>query len=334
MPNGQRGIDAPIRLGLLLYPNCLPAGLFAVSDMVSACNLRTGLERVSLVWVGLDTKPIHIAHGPTQQAQVTLAASYCDILLVPGLWLTSVQELPVLLQQQQALVAQLRALPKTTKMWSYCIGVTLLAAAGRLDGKQATMTWWLCDGMRERFPKTQWLRSESVVTDGRMVTASGANGYLPLMLDKLPGIYGEEVVREVSEVLMLPQPHARHDTFRDVDMLTLQDAKLRKLMLFAQRTAASDLSLDGAASHLNISVRTLCRQVQGVTGLAAGDWLRRIKLRQASEALCNVNASIKQISDELGYSSEASLHRAFKKTTGLTPVAYRQVYGTRAQWPR
>ncbi|TXT40345.1 MAG: Transcriptional regulator AraC family [Comamonadaceae bacterium] len=334
MPNGQRGIAAPIRLGLLLYPNCLPAGLFAVSDMVSACNLRTGQERVSLVWVGLDTKPIHIAHGPTLQAQVTLAAADCDILLVPGLWLTSVQELPVLLQQQQALIAQLRTLPKATQMWSYCIGVTLLAAAGSLEGKQATMTWWLCDGMRERFPKTQWLRSESVVTDGRIVTASGANGYLPLMLDKLPGIYGEEVMREVTEVLMLPQPCVRHDVFRDVDMLTLQDAGLRKLMLFAQRTAAQDLNLDGAASHLNLSVRTLCRLVQGVTGLAAGEWLRLIKLRQASEALRNVNASIKQICDELGYSSEASLHRAFKKATGLTLATYRQAYGTRAQWPK
>jgi len=219
-------------------------------------------------------------------------------------------------------------------MWSYCIGVALLAAAGRLEGKQSAMTWWLCDGMRERFPRTQWLRSESVVADGRMVTASGAHGYLPLMLEQLPGVYGEEVIREVSEVLMLPQPRVRHDAFRDVDMMTLQDAELRKLMLFAQRTTASELNLDGAASHLNVSVRTLCRQVQLVTGLAAGEWLRRIKLRQAGEALCSMNASIKQISDEVGYSSEASLHRAFKKTTGLTLVAYRQAYGTKAQWPR
>jgi transcriptional regulator GlxA family with amidase domain len=333
MPISKCGKITPLRLGLLLYPGCLPAGLFAVSDMVSACNLRAGQERISLVWVALTTKPVSIAHGPTLQAQVALATAHCDVLLVPGMWLTSAQELPALLQQQQALIAQLRALPKSTKVWAYCIGVALLAAAGRLDGKQATMTWWLCDGMRERFPKTRWLRSDSVVTHGHVVTASGASGYLSLMLEQLPDVYGEEVVREVSEALMLPQPHARHDTFRDVDMMTLQDAKLRKLMQFAQRTASSDLSLDSAASYLNISVRTLCRQVQLVTGLAAGEWLRRIKLRQVGDALCRANTSIKQISDELGYRSEASLHRAFKKTTGLTLVAYRQAYGTRAKLP-
>ncbi len=163
--------------------------------------------------------------------------------------------------------------------------------------------------------------------DGRTVTASGANGYLPLMLDRLSGLYGVEVVREVREVLMLPQPRIRHDAFRAVDSMTMQDAGLRKLLQFAQRTPARELDLRGAANHLNVSVRTLCRQVQLATGLAAGDWLRRIKLRQVSEALCGRNTSIKQISDELGYSSEASLHRSFKKTTGLTLAAYRQAFG-------
>jgi AraC-like DNA-binding protein len=107
----------------------------------------------------------------------------------------------------------------------------------------------------------------------------------------------------------------------------MQDAGLRKLLVFAQRTPANELDLQSAAQHLNVSVRTLCRQVQTVTGLAAGDWLRRIKLRQVGEALCGMNTSIKQISDELGFGSEASLHRAFKKTTGLTLAEYRRAYG-------
>jgi transcriptional regulator GlxA family with amidase domain len=327
MPARNRCSATPIRLGLLLYPGCLPAGLFALSDMVRACNLRAGQELISVVWVGVDTEPVGAVQGPALQAQTVLAKANCDVVLVPGLWLTSARELEAVLQQQHALIDQLHALPRSTKLWSYCVGVALVAAAGRLDGKHAAMTWWLCDGMRERFPKTRWQRSESLVVDGHMVTASGANGYLPLILNQFPGTYGDAVIREVGEVLMLPQPRVRHDAFRDVEMMTLQDASLRKLMLFAQRTSARELNLSSAASYLNISVRTLCRQVQLVTGLAAGDWLRRIKLRQASDALCGMNASIKQISDELGYSSEASLHRAFKKTTGMTLAAYRQAYG-------
>ncbi len=317
----------PLRLGLLLYPGCLPVGLFAVSDMVSACNLRAGRERISVVWVGVDAEPVSTGRGPALRPQMTLADAACDTLLVPGLWLTAADALEPMLQQQQPLIAQLHALPRTTKLWSYCSGVALLAAAQRLDGKNATTTWWLCDRMLARFPKTHWRPGESLVVDGRAVTASGASGYLPLMLDRLADVYGAEVVRDVREVLMLPQPRIRHDAFRAVDIMTMQDASLRKLLVFAQRTPARELNLQGAAHHSNVSVRTLCRQVQLATGLAAGDWLRRVKLRQVGEALCGMNTSIKQICDELGFSSEASLHRAFKKTTGLTLAEYRRAYG-------
>lgn len=304
----------------------MPAGLFAVSDMVKACNLRAGHERVAVVWVGVDAGPVNIGQGPTLQPQAALAKANCDVILVPGLWLTSVEELEIILPQQQKLIDQLHALPRTTKLWGYCAGVALLAAAGRLDGEHAAMTWWLCDRMRECFPKIIWQRGESLVTSKRTATAAGANGYLPLLLDQLPGIYGDEVVRDVREVLMLPQPRVRHDAFLAVDLMTLQDDGLRKLALFARRTPARELDLLSAANHANVSVRTLCRQVRNATGLAAGDWLRRIKLRQASEVLCGSNTAIKQISDELGYSGETSLQRAFKKTTGMTLAAYRQTY--------
>jgi AraC-like DNA-binding protein len=80
-----------------------------------------------------------------------------------------------------------------------------------------------------------------------------------------------------------------------------------------------------AAEQARISVRTLCRQVKAVTGLAAGDWLRRIKLHQAGEALRGSRQPVKAICDQLGFGSDASLHRAFKAATGMTPAAYRQV---------
>ncbi len=327
MPSQNRSSADPLRLGLVLYPGCLPAGLFAVSDIIRACNLRAGREHITLVWVGVDVKPVTTWQGPALQPQATLSNANCDVFLVPGLWLTSAEGLESVLQQQHRLIDQLRALPRITKLWSYCTGVALVAAAGRLDGKDAVMTWWLRECVADRFPKIRWRRDESLIVEGRTITASGASGYLPLMLDRLSRLYDEDVLREVREVLMLPQPRVRHDAFRAADIMTLQDANLRKLLLFAQLTPARELNLHCAAEYLNVSVRTLCRQVQLATGLAAGDWLRRIKLRQASESLCSMNTPIKHISDELGYSSEASLHRAFKKTTGLTLAVYRQTYG-------
>ena len=58
-------------------------------------------------------------------------------------------------------------------------------------------------------------------------------------------------------------------------------------------------------------------------------WMRRIKLRQASEALCDTPLPLKRIAEDLGFASEAGLHRAFRQATGQTPLAYRMAHGAR-----
>jgi transcriptional regulator GlxA family with amidase domain len=326
MPTSYRRPARPLRLGLLLYPGCMPAGLYATADMVRACNLRAGREQVAPVWVGMDLKPVAMEHGPALQPQCSIADAACDAWLLPGLWLTSIDELDQALQGQRRLIEALRALPRQAQLWSYCAGVALAAAAGRLDGRDATATWWLQPALAARFSRVHWQGVQSLVVDGRTITASGPSGYLPLMLDRLATCFPGDVLRDVQEVLMLPQPRTRHAAFHPVEVMTLRDPALRRLLLFAQRTPAQALNLMGAAEHLSVSVRTLCRQVKLATGIAAGDWLRRVKLSQAGEALRRTRAPIKSISEELGFASEGSLHRSFKSTTGLTPSAYRQAY--------
>lgn len=316
-----------MRLGLILFPGCMPAGLFAAADMVRACNLRAGREHITPTWVGLDLEPVEMQQGPALRPQATMAQAGCDAWLLPGLWLTSADELEHTLRRLRPLIEGLRALPRQAQVWSYCAGVALACAAGRLDGCDATVTWWLQSPLAARFPRVRWQGMQSLVSDGHAVTASGPSGYLPLMLDRLSIHYPGDVVSDVREVLMLPQPRVRHEAFHPVELMTLRDPVLRGLLLFAHRTPARALDLTRAAEHLNVSVRTLCRQVKGATGLAAGDWLRRAKLHQAGEALRRTRAPVKTICDELGFASEASLHRGFKSATGMTPSAYRQAYG-------
>ena len=305
----------------------MPAGLFAAADLVRACNMRAEQERILVTWAGVDLSPVPTWQGPALQPQASLADAGCDAWLLPGLWLSSLDELQLELPRQRALIDGLRALPRTATLWSYCAGVALAAAAGRLDGKAATATWWLQGRLGELFPRVRWQPGESLVVHGKTLTASGPGGYLPLMLDRLSAQYEPAVLSDVQEVLMVPQPRVRHGAFRAVEVMSLRDPVLRQVLLFAQRTAASELGLALVAQQANTSVRTLCRRVQQATGLAAGEWLRRVKLRQAGEALSQTHWPLKHIADHLGYSSESGLHRAFKSVTGLTPSAYRQTYG-------
>lgn len=315
-----------LRLGLVLYPGCMPAGLFAAADMVRACNLRAGNERVAIHWVAAESGPMAVENGPPIQAASLMNETHLDALLLPGHWATSADALDASMQGQRALLDALRRLPRRTQLWSYCAGVPLVAAGGLLDGLMATATWWLQPWLAERYPAVQW-QSASTVADGRIVTAAGPGGYLPLLLDRLGGLFGLAVLRDVQNVLVLPHPRQRHPAFEAVEPVALRDAALRELLWFAQKTPAHALDLPCAAAQMKVSVRTLCRRVQDATGLSAGDWLRRIKLSQVGEALRHSRSPLKTICDDLGFSSESSLHRAFRELTGLAPAAYRRAFG-------
>ncbi|WP_374674853.1 helix-turn-helix domain-containing protein [Ideonella sp.] len=317
----------PLRLGLVLFPGCMPAGLFATADLVRACALRHGRARLSTTWVAVDGAEVGTHDGPALRPQERLATARCDALLLPGLWLDSPAALERAVQAHAGLVDALRRLPARTAVWSYCAGVALAAAAGRLDGVAATATWWLGPHLADRFGWVRWRFEQALVTGRHHATAAGPAGHLPLMADRLATLYPADVLRDVAELLMLPQPRTRHPAFLPVAPMALGDERLRTLWAWAQRQPAHALSLQAAARLLHVSPRSLCRHVQAHTGLSAGAWLRRVKLDQAAEALRQGRRPVKAIAAELGFGSDAALYRAFRTATGMTPGTYRVAQG-------
>ncbi|MFO0993963.1 MAG: AraC family transcriptional regulator ligand-binding domain-containing protein [Hyphomicrobiales bacterium] len=86
---------------------------------------------------------------------------------------------------------------------------------------------------------------------------------------------------------------------------------------------AGAVSLDGAAHALDISTRTLQRSLQeyGTDFRSLGN---AIRAKRAAELLRGTNASVTDISAELGYSAPANFARAFRKATGLAPEDFRR----------
>lgn len=320
----------PLRLALLLYPGCMPAGLFATADMARAANLRSQTRLFDVCWAGVDLEPVPTWQGPALRPTVVLAQADADAVLVPGLWLSSTDGVDAPLRQLAPVTGALHALPARTQLWSYCAGVVLAAASGRLRGQSATATWWLRSALQQQpFAGVDWRFDEPLVAGPVATTAAGANGYLPLMLHALAARLAPQALSDLQALLMLPRPRTAHPAFAGHDLMTLGDADLRRAMLWVQRSPASDLRLPALAEALGLSPRTLARRVQAHTGLSAAHWMRRIKLRQASEALCDTSLPLKRIAEDLGFASEAGLHRAFRQATGQTPLAYRMAHGAR-----
>ena len=88
-------------------------------------------------------------------------------------------------------------------------------------------------------------------------------------------------------------------------------------------TAKGDTSLTVIAKELRMSSRTLKRKLadHGTTFSAIRDDMRR---QRALLLLDNRTLSIGEIATKLGYSELPNFTRAFRKWTGVTPLAYRE----------
>lgn len=314
------------KIGLLAYQGCLPAGLFAAADLFQAINRRMGEPVFDVVWIGGGCDRIVMAGGAILQIEGGLDEA-CDAYVLPGFWAESAADLDAMLERQAGLLDWLRRLPQQTGLWTYCMGVALLAAAGRIDRYQATATWWLEKPLRNRFAAVGWDFHQAVIEDRSIITAAGANGYWALLNALLTPRIPAEVMRDVQLAMLVPRVDAGHPAFRPVELMVQSDPQLRRLMVYAQDAAATELSLGAAADHLAVSSRTLSRRIEQHAQISAGKWLRLIKLRQVADALISSNASIKTICAAAGFPDEASLMRSFKRTTGMTTSEYRQQYG-------
>lgn len=316
-----------LRIGLLLFPGCMPAGLFAFADLLHAANRRRGRALFEARYIALQAGPVVCAHGVTLQAEAALGSAGLDSVLVPGFWAESAEQMNALLAEQTVLVSALSKHARSLQLWSYCTGVCLLAAAGRLDGQGATVTWWLAQAMQQQYRKVHWQSEQNCVFNERTATASGVNGYLPIAEKLIERSVSSDVLRDITRLMVLPRPAIPHAAFQGTALIEQPSGWLRQLHGLIEQMPAERVTVQALASQLAVSERTLARKVSRETGQTVAAYARRIKLNQVSERLTLTSLPLASIGAELGFSSSSNLQRMFKALTGLTPVAYRRKFG-------
>jgi transcriptional regulator GlxA family with amidase domain len=113
-----------------------------------------------------------------------------DVLVVPGGFATRA------LERDPELLEWLRAVDATTT-WttSVCTGSMLLAAAGLLEGKEATSHWASLDRLREYGAIPTGRR---VVEQGKVITAAGVSSGIDMGLTLVARIAGDEYAQGVQ----------------------------------------------------------------------------------------------------------------------------------------
>ena len=144
-----------------------------------------------------------------ESATLTLAAEAAyadvpdpDIIIVPGGPGQAAQMTPGPLREWLT-----EADKTTTWTTSVCTGSLILAAAGLLQGREATTYWMAHDELARLGAKP---RSERYVFDGKYVTAAGVSAGIDMALALAAKIAGDEVAQQIQLGIEY-DPHPPHD---------------------------------------------------------------------------------------------------------------------------
>lgn len=82
-----------------------------------------------------------------------------------------------------------------------------------------------------------------------------------------------------------------------------------------------------------MSRRNYDRRFREITGAAPGTWLTHQRVIRAQQLLESTDLPVDEIARYCGFSSSAALRPHFRRQVGVTPVSYRETFGTRLGVP-
>jgi transcriptional regulator GlxA family with amidase domain len=215
------------------------------------------------------------------------------------------------------------------RLASLCTGSFVLAAAGLLDGREATTHWMHADALGRRFPAVR-VRADVLFTDdGDLLTSAGKTAALDLCLHLVRKDLGATAANEVARRLVVPsQRTGGQAQFVVPPPLPRASAGLEPTLAWARAHLEQPLTVTDLARHAGLSPRQLARRMHAELQARPLEWLHRQRVLRAQEMLERTDAGIDQIAARCGLGSAATLRRHFTRTTGVTPTAYRVSFGS------
>jgi len=210
---------------------------------------------------------------------------------------------------------------------SLCVGTFLLASTGLLDGKKAATHWLAVDEFRKLFPDIE-LVSDKIITDEHGIYSSGgANSFWNLILYIVEKYAGRDVAIACSKIFEIEIDRSSQAAFimfkgqRDH-----QDESILKAQEFIEHHFQDKITVDQLSTMFAMGRRSLERRFKKATRNTVSEYIQRVKIEAAKKSFETSRKNINEIMDDVGYSDTKAFRTIFKRTTGLSPIEYRNKY--------
>ncbi|MBN9673766.1 GlxA family transcriptional regulator [Roseibium aggregatum] len=197
-------------------------------------------------------------------------------------------------------------------------GSWLLAAAGLLDGRRATIHWDEFRAFSETFPHVDAVEDRFVI-EPDLASCGGASTAIELTLELIKRRHSPMFALEVAALFMHGDRLDLHDP---IQRLT-SDALVRNATALMRRSIETPLPIPDVARRLKVDQKVLeeCfRKDMRMTPLAV---YKAIRLREARRLVELTRLSIAEIAERCGYRNASAMTRAYRQEFGVAPRGHR-----------
>ncbi len=194
-------------------------------------------------------------------------------------------------------------------------GSWLLAAAGLLDERRATIHWDELAQFEEHFPNVQTVK-ERFVMDGDRITCSGAMAAFDVVTQLIGVDHGASLALEVERFFM---------SRTDQGQMRVQGRLLRAAIAMMQDHLERPLKISHIAQEIGCSQRILAEVTQRELSMTPRALYQQLRLALAQKLVMQTRQSIAEIALRCGYQNASAMTRAFRMSFRTTPQELRRL---------
>ena len=184
------------------------------------------------------------------------------------------------------------------------LGSYIVARAGLLDGKSATIHWSWLNGFKENFDRVEV--EESLFTlDSKVMTCSGGLAGVDLMLRLIEEINGSSFSGEIADQMLHHPIRSAASPQRSTMGRSTETMRplLREAMTLIENNIEEPLTVPQIAKVLGVSQRQLERQFKKNVGCTVVQFGLLKRLQNARLLLISTDMSIRQIATASGFNT-------------------------------
>jgi transcriptional regulator GlxA family with amidase domain len=229
--------------------------------------------------------------------------------------------------QDRALFAWLRGVAATARrLGGVCVGGFLLAEAGLLDGRRATVHWKYARELADRYPRVAVDPRATWVQSGNIYTSAGFSAGIDLALAWVEEDFGADAAMKVARelVLFLRRPGGQDQVSVSLETQAAHTKTMHELQIWMMEHLDRSLSVGMLADRVAMSARNFARAFVQSFGTTPAQYVFRLRVEAARRLLEQTDKSLLQVASACGFRSVDVMRRAFVRALGTSPIRYRR----------